>query len=1593
MYLSRRQFHYIFTRIVTLALAPLLCSLIQAGTAVNDSGLRFPSNPSPLDFYRARVFTEPLVPVGGEAAGAENSALAIALVGYSKRNSPDDYSAVTEFLTAHPKSPWRASLLTDLGFEYYNTAHYLEALEAWNEGWQLARNATNTQAKAVADRAAGELAYMYARLGRTTELESLLNSFAGRTFVGPATEKIAGARDALWTMKNHPEVAFRCGPLALNQIKLSLDPKHAGNSLIYNSTSTSNGCSLQQVADLSKAIGLDYQMAFRERSAPFVVPCVVHWKAGHYAALVRRDADRYLLQDPTFGNTVWATRQVLETETSGYFLIPPGALRDGWRRVGAGEGSTVWGRGVTANTDPKPIGPCDPQSGGNNPCQPPCQNGADGRRHSKIDIDHIIIQSGNGTLDLDNMTVTAVRMAVSSVHFSTVNLNLSDTPVGHTPPVGPAVEFNVRYNHRDAFQPSLFAYSNFGPKWTSSWISYLTDNPQSPSADVDYYIRGGGTRTFTGFDTNSQTFASQQYDHTRLTRTGAASYQMSFPDGSKLIFGQSDGSVGTSRKVFLSQVRDPFGNTASLAYDADLRLMTIADALGQVTQLAYAYPGDIYKITKVTDPFGRFASFNYDDLGRLTNITDVIGLSSTFTYETNGDFINALITPYGTNTFIRGGTNTTRFLETVYPDGSRDRVEFNQSANLGIPNSDPNPTVPQGMNTDNLYLYGRNTFYWSRDACATSYMDYSKARLYHWLHTSDLTSSSGILESTKEALEGRVWYDYQGQIGAYVVGPNNLPSHVGRVLDDGTTQLSKYQYDEFGHLTNSIDPLGRTISYLYSSNGIDLLEIRQTRGGNNELLARATYNAQHLPLTETDASGHTNFYTYNSRGQVLTETNPKSETTSYTYDNNGYLLAIDGPLPGTNDVSAATYDAFGRIRTHTDVNGYTTTADYDNLDRMTQLTHPDGTFEQITYDRLDPVVIQDRAGRQTMLGYDNIRQLTKRTDALNRVTLFQWCSCGALKTMTDPTGRTTSWQNDVQGRLTSKQYADGSQVKYLYERTTSRLRQVVDEKLQVATYLFNLDNSLHSVSYDNTVVPTPQVSYTYDPNYKRIISRTDGTGTTTYVYNPITEIPVSGAGRLASVDGPLPNDTITYGYDELNRRISTTIGGLISTTTYDAAGRVVNESNLLGSFSYIYDGSSGRVVSESFPNGLTATMGYGTLEQDLNLQSITYQAGTTPISQQIYGRDIPARRITTWAVQADAQPPNVSTFGYDAANQLLSASVTNAGLSVATLTYAYDLSGNRIADQLDGATNVSIYNALNQLAVRSGGLAQDHTNEWDGKDRLVAVNAGPRRTEFTYDAQSRLTTIRTLTNSIEESFRAFVWDNNQLCQERDAAGTVTKRFFSQGVQLSSGPDAGNYYYTRDHLDSIRELIDAKGHVRARYAYDPFGRSTRVSGDLEADFGFAGMFQVSQTGLCFARFRAFDPESGRWLSRDPLRNSEVAEGPNLYAYVGNNPLNLVDPLGLCCETERDAFLATGKNSCPAALHTANLICDLAAERYPDNAYEICLLAAQSALEKCDAFKAEYQKRLDAFEQCLKKPCQPCRTGRAHLDIGQIKIITP
>jgi YD repeat-containing protein len=125
----------------------------------------------------------------------------------------------------------------------------------------------------------------------------------------------------------------------------------------------------------------------------------------------------------------------------------------------------------------------------------------------------------------------------------------------------------------------------------------------------------------------------------------------------------------------------------------------------------------------------------------------------------------------------------------------------------------------------------------------------------------------------------------------------------------------------------------------------------------------------------------------------------------------------------------------------------------------------------------------------------------------------------------------------------------------------------------------------------------------------------------------------------------------------------------------------------------------------------------------------------------------------------------------------------------------------------------------------NGSLVNDgltHTFEWDGANRLTAVNytGTTNRSEFTYDGLSRCVKIVEKTNGSVTSTRKFVWCGDEKCEFRDANDAVTLMAYSQGQYVGTT----KYFYFRDHLGSIREMMKSNGTLVARFDYDPWGRS-------------------------------------------------------------------------------------------------------------------------------------------------------------------------
>src|SRR5207245_1922287 len=427
--------------------------------------------------------------------------------------------------------------------------------------------------------------------------------------------------------------------------------------------------------------------------------------------------------------------------------------------------------------------------------------------------------------------------------------------------------------------------------------------------------------------------------------------------------------------------------------------------------------------------------------------------------------------------------------------------------------------------------------------------------------------------------------------------------------------------------------------------------------------------------------------------------------------------------------------------------------------------------------------------------------------------------------------------------------------------------------------------------------------YTYDPNYNRVSNMVDGVGTTIYGYNPITVPPALGAGQLASIDGPLANDTITFGYDKLGRVINRKINGSANseTWTFDSLGRLSTDVNKLGSFNYSYVTVTNRLSTLTYPGGTSANYTYFPNAQDKRLQEIKNQTSTsTLLSQFDYTYDSEGQ-ITTWTKNNPSlTSAQRNDLGYDNADQLLTAPLKDASTNalIKQYVYGYDLASNRTSEQVANRTTTSTPNNVNEILSQSGAttrtltydlngsLVDDgltRTFEWDGTNRLVAINytGTTDRSEFTYDGLNRLAKIVEKTGSTINSTKKFVWCGMDKCEIRNANDGVTLRMYPQGQYASATP----YFYTRDHLVSVREMVDASGTVLARYDYDSWGRSTTVINTNKPDFNFTGLYRHSKSNLDFATYRAYDPDLGRWLSRDSIAENA---GTNLYRYVRNNP---------------------------------------------------------------------------------------------------------
>jgi RHS repeat-associated protein len=315
----------------------------------------------------------------------------------------------------------------------------------------------------------------------------------------------------------------------------------------------------------------------------------------------------------------------------------------------------------------------------------------------------------------------------------------------------------------------------------------------------------------------------------------------------------------------------------------------------------------------------------------------------------------------------------------------------------------------------------------------------------------------------------------------------------------------------------------------------------------------------------------------------------------------------------------------------------------------------------------------------------------------------------------------------------------------------------------------------------------------------------------------------------------------------------------------------------------------------------------------------------------------------------------------------------------ATRTFTYDANGNTLSDGL-------------------------RTMTWDAKNRLKSVTKAGTTWKWDYDHADRR--VREYTDDVLT--KVFVWSGTELVQERDANNAITRTHYHGGFSDGPTPATGTKYQTlTDHLGNIREVLTASGTRAARYDYTPYQSPEKIgTSTVEPTFLTIGRYQHHPaTGLELALYRAYDPGLGRWMSRDPI---EEEGGVNLYAYVANDPIKRVDPLGLQDFLHEsmvyDEDVAAAQAAHLEALKTAfnwspwgrgRTLCQMAIKGGGQNARKASKWALDKAKQAIEAIRQKLQeqkskpnktpedkKEIEKTERELKRAIDQARKSEEH-----------
>lgn len=600
------------------------------------------------------------------------------------------------------------------------------------------------------------------------------------------------------------------------------------------------------------------------------------------------------------------------------------------------------------------------------------------------------------------------------------------------------------------------------------------------------------------------------------------------------------------------------------------------------------------------------------------------------------------------------------------------------------------------------------------------------------------------------------------------------------------------------------------------------------------------------------------------------------------------------------------YDGSAKTLTSFSPRGRAVVTSFDALGRTKRVQYPGLAPLTVGYEPLTGNLSSLGFGsRNTSFTYDTRNRVETVTDALSRTTTFAYNDADQLLSQTLPGNRVVTFAYDDNGNLTSITPPGRDAHTMSYTAVDNLEGYDPPGEPGSLTYQYNIDGQLTKVMRPGG----PAIDLVYEPGTGRLQSTTDGTITLGIAYDTAGRVQtLSGGGASVTYgyDGALLTSTtwtggiaasVGFGYDANFRQTSETVNGASITFAYDDDGSLTNA----GGMTITPDAASGMPIATSIGRVTDSAIYENTAER----KEYAVVVNGTEMYRSIATRDT-AGRVITEAVTLNGIT-NTTIYGYDAASRLNT--VTRNG--VLDATYEYDANGNResvtknaqvtaatfdVQDRLQTYGTASYaYTPAGELLTRTDASGTT-TYSYDafGNLRTVALPDG-RTIDYVVDGQSRR--VGKKVNGVLQ--QGWVYTGQlRIAAELDGAGQVVSRFI-YGTR-SNVPDlmtkgGVTYRIISDQRGSPVLVIDtSSGEVVQYRMYDEFGNIVSDTNPNLHPFGFAGGLRDADTSLIRFGARDYDPQTARFTTKDPV--GFAGGDTNLYGYVLNDPVNLIDPLG-------------------------------------------------------------------------------------------------